>query len=49
MMLLINNPESIKCEMCIDLRGRNIGVAQNGLHGPEIGAVLDHVCGAGMA
>src|SRR5438552_6295197 len=33
----------------VSRRGRNVGVAQDGLHRPEIGAVLNHVRGAGMA
>jgi len=34
--------------MRINLRGRNIGMAENSLHGAKIGTILHHVRGAGM-
>ena len=34
--------------MRINLRGRNVGVAEDGLHGPEIGAIFHHVRCAGV-
>ena len=33
----------------INLRGRNVGVAENGLHGAQICAILHHVSGATVA
>src|SRR5437667_12479827 len=49
MMLLINSLQTVERHVCVNLRSRNIGVAQDGLDGPEICAVLHHVCGATVA
>jgi hypothetical protein len=49
MMFLIHTLQSIEREVRVDLRGRNIGVAQNGLNRAQVCAVLDHVCGTTMA
>src|SRR5437868_153962 len=49
MVLSINLPHPALGNVGIDLRIGNIGVAQDGLHGPEVGAVLNHVRSAGMA
>ena len=35
--------------MRVDLRCRNIGMAEQGLHHAEIGAILQEVAGKGMA
>ena len=35
--------------MRINLRGRNVGMAEDGLHGAQVGAVLHHVGRAGVA
>ena len=35
--------------MRIHLRGRNVGMAENGLHGAQVGPVFDHVRGAAVA
>src|SRR5438876_7530753 len=45
MMLLIDLSHPTRGNVGVNLRGGNIGVAQDGLHGPEIGAVLNHVRG----
>ena len=43
MMFRVHALQSVKRDMRIDLRGRNVGVAEDGLHGPQVGAVLYHV------
>ena len=48
MMLGINALQPVERHVRIDLRGRNIGVSENRLHGTQVGAILDHVRGAGM-
>src|SRR5579872_558464 len=35
--------------MRIDLRGRNVGVTEDGLHRAQVGAVLYHVCGTAVS
>src|SRR5437016_14660026 len=49
MVLLINVLQAIKRNVRVNLRSRNISVAQDGLDGSEICAVLHHVCGATVA
>src|SRR5450631_3458864 len=48
MMFRIDTLQPIKRNVRIDLRGRNVGVAKNGLHCPEIGPILHHVRCAGV-
>src|ERR1700730_14602844 len=49
MMFLVNAFEPIEGEVRIDLRGRDIGMAQDGLNRAQVRAVLDHVSSAAMA
>src|ERR1700733_569133 len=48
MMLRIHAFQAVERHVGINLRGRNVGVAEDGLHGAQIGAVLDHMRRAGM-
>src|ERR1700735_2658293 len=48
MMLLVHLVQPVKREMRVHLRGRNVGMTQNGLHCAQVGAILDHVRGATM-
>ena len=45
MMLLIHSSQAIKRKVRIHLRGRDVSVAKNRLHGTQIGTILDHVRG----
>ncbi len=36
-------------DMRVDLRGRNVGMAEQGLHHAEVGAVLQEMAGKGVA
>src|ERR1700723_3249101 len=47
-MLLINRSQPVERQMRVDLSRRNNGMAQDGLHRTQIGAILHHVRGAGM-
>src|ERR1043166_9671192 len=49
MMLCIYILQPVESDVRVDLRGRDVGVSENGLDGAEIGAPLDHVGGATMA
>src|SRR5207249_10212070 len=49
MVILINFLHAIKRNVLVNLRSRNISVAQDGLDGSEICAVLHHVRRATMA
>ena len=49
MMLRIDALKPVKRYMRINLCGRNVGVAEDRLHGAQIGAVLHHVRRAGVA
>ncbi len=42
----MNALQPIERQVCVDLRGRDIGVAEDGLNSSEVGAVFDHVRGA---
>ena len=42
MMLSVNTIEAVECQVRVNLRRRNVGVAQDRLYGPKIGAILDH-------
>jgi len=48
MMFLIHSSQPVERQMRINLRCGDIGVAENRLNGAQIGAILDHVRGAGM-
>src|SRR6478735_6810491 len=48
MMFLVHTLQSIQRQMRVYLGSRNIGVAQDDLHGAQIGAVFDHVRGTTM-
>ena len=43
MVFLINISQSLQRHMCVNLRGGNVRVAKNRLHGAQIGAILDHM------
>src|SRR4051794_31398780 len=45
MVFAVHRLQSIERNVRIDLRGRDISVAQEGLDGPQIGAVLHHMGG----
>src|SRR5579859_1035611 len=49
MMLAMDGLEAAQREMRIDLRGGDVGMAQQQLHRTKIGAVLDHVRGTTVA
>ena len=49
MMLLVHPIQPIERQVRVNLRGRNIGVAEDGLHRAQVGAVLHHVGGATVA
>src|SRR5438445_291981 len=49
MVLLVNVLQPVEREMGINLGGRNISVAENSLDGAQVGAVFDHMRGAGVA
>ena len=49
MMFLIHVLEAVEREMRINLGSRNVGVAENSLHGAQVGAIFHHVRGAAVA
>ena len=49
MMLAMHGLQPAQRQVRIDLRGGNVGVAQQQLHAAQIGAVLHHVRGATVA
>ena len=49
MMFLIDSSQSVERHVRIDLRGRNIGVAQDRLHRTQVRTVFHHVRGTGVA
>ncbi len=49
MMLLIHILQPIQRQVRVDLRGRNIGMAEDRLHRAQVGAVFHHVGGATVA
>ena len=46
MMFLIHTLQPVERNVRVNLRGRNVGVPENSLHGAQIRSVLDHVRGA---
>src|SRR5258708_15567584 len=48
MMVLIHGLLSVKRQVRVDLRCRNIRVTKDGLNCAQVGAVLNHMRGAGM-
>lgn len=48
MIARIDSFQAIKGNVRIDLCGRDIGVAKNGLNGAQVGAISHHVRGAAM-
>ncbi len=48
MMFRIHTFQPVERYVRINLRRRNVGVAEDGLHGSQIGAILDHVGRAGV-
>jgi hypothetical protein len=49
MMLLDEPPQPLLDDMSIDLRRRDIGMAEELLHSAEVGATLQEMAGKGMA
>ena len=49
MMLCIHALQPVERYMRINLRGRNVGMAEDRLHRAQIGAILDHMSRTGMA
>jgi hypothetical protein len=49
MMLLDEAAEPLLDDMGIDLRGRDVGVAEQLLHGAKVGAALKQMTGEGVA
>ena len=49
MVLLDEAAETLLDDMGIDLRGRNIGMAEQLLHRAQIGTTLEQMAGEGMA
>ena len=41
--------QSFACHVSIDLRGRDVGVAEQHLHHAQVGAVVEQVGGEGVA
>ena len=48
MMLRIHALQAIERHVGINLRGRNVGVAEDGLHRAQVGSILHHVRRAGV-
>jgi hypothetical protein len=48
-MFLVNAFQSVERDVRVDLRRPNVSMAENGLHGTQVGAVLDHVRSATVA
>src|SRR5580658_3930498 len=48
MVLDVHTLQAVERYVGIDLRRRNVRVAEDGLHGAEIGSILDHVRCAGV-
>jgi hypothetical protein len=49
MMRSVHFFEAIQRHMRVHLGSRNVGVSQNGLDGPEVSTIADHVSGATVA
>ena len=49
MMFCVHILQTIQSDMGVNLRGRNICVAENGLHGAQVGTVFYHVRSAAVA
>ena len=45
MVIVISSAQVLVSNVCIDLRGGNVAVAKQRLHGTRIGAVLQQVSG----
>ena len=48
MMLLDQTPEPLLDDMGVDLRRRDVGMAEQLLHGAQIGAALEQMAGEGV-
>ena len=48
-MFCIDTLQAVQRDVGIDLRRRNVGVTEDGLHCAEVGAVFYHVGGATVA
>ena len=49
MVLAVQCLKSLSGDMCIDLRGGDVGVAEQHLHYTQIGTVIKQVCSESMA
>ena len=49
MMLQMELFESFSCNVCIDLGGRYVSMAQQHLHDPQVGSMIEQMCRKGMA
>ena len=49
MMLRVHSLQPVERNVRINLRSRNIGVTENGLYRAQVGPVLHHMGGAGVA
>src|SRR5260370_39421865 len=49
LMFCVHALQSVQRDVGIDLRRRNVGVAENRLHGAQVGAVFYHASGATVA
>ena len=49
MMLLVHAVQPVERQMRVHLRGRDVGVPEDGLHRAQVGAVLHHVRRATVA
>ena len=49
MMFCVHILQTIQSDMGVNLRGRNICVPEDSLHGAQVGAVFYHVCRAAVA
>src|SRR5579883_670822 len=49
MMKPMDSLQSPERQMRVHLRRRNIGMSKKCLYGAQVGAVLDHVCGAAVS
>ena len=49
MVIPVHGLKPAQSQVGVDLSCGYVGVSQDGLHGPQVGPILDHVRGAAMA
>ena len=49
MMLRVHALQPVERDMGVNLRRRNIGVAEDSLHGAQVSAIFHHVGGTGVS